>query len=199
VTGIDLTAWMRMLPLDGELARAEPQRLCYRLLQVVITQTIPFLRWCMDQQLMRRVFIKRIRAENPAPISQSIRLKMIRDLLTGEDYPLFARVVSLLVLLYAQPLTRIVQLRVDDIPREEDGVSIRLGAPPSPVPEPFASLLLRLLRERPDMSMATNGASPWLLPGRLAGRPLNAVTVGRRIISAGVPNVHTHARPLCGR
>ncbi|MBR7826389.1 IS1380 family transposase [Actinospica sp. MGRD01-02] len=34
LTGIDLTAWMRMLLLDGALARAEPKKLRYRLLHV---------------------------------------------------------------------------------------------------------------------------------------------------------------------
>ncbi len=34
LTGIDLTAWMRMLLLDGALALAEPKKLRYRLLHV---------------------------------------------------------------------------------------------------------------------------------------------------------------------
>jgi hypothetical protein len=34
LTGIDLLAWTQMLLLDGELARAEPKRLRYRLLHV---------------------------------------------------------------------------------------------------------------------------------------------------------------------
>jgi hypothetical protein len=34
LVGIDLTAWMRMLLLDGELALAEPKKLRYRLLHV---------------------------------------------------------------------------------------------------------------------------------------------------------------------
>jgi hypothetical protein len=34
LVGIDLTAWMRMLLLDGELALAEPKKLRYQLLHV---------------------------------------------------------------------------------------------------------------------------------------------------------------------
>lgn len=146
---------------------------------------------------MRRLYLARTRSENPAPISQSARLGLIRELLTGADYPLAERVVSLLVLLYAQPVARTVQLRIDDVLREKDGgVSIRLGSPASPVPEPFASLLLQLLRNRPSMSMPTNQASPWLLPGRRPGNPMAAATIRKRIIKAGVPNVFARTSAL---
>ena len=40
LTGIDLTCWMRMLLLDGELALAEPKKLRYRLLHVAARITM---------------------------------------------------------------------------------------------------------------------------------------------------------------
>ena len=44
------------------------------------------------------------------------------------------------MLLYAQPLSRVLRLTVTDVTRDDDGqVLIRLGDPPAPVPEPFAS------------------------------------------------------------
>ncbi|MFD5426614.1 hypothetical protein ACFWI9_14170, partial [Streptomyces sp. NPDC127084] len=47
--------------------------------------------------------------------------------------PLRARVAVTLVLLYAHP-SRIVRLTIDDI-------TVRLGDPPSPLPEPVADLM----------------------------------------------------------
>jgi hypothetical protein len=51
---------------------------------------------------------------------------------------LLTRVAATLRLLYAQPLTRILRLTIDDVLHQDNEVSIRLGDPPSPVPEPFA-------------------------------------------------------------
>ncbi|MGH3711798.1 MAG: hypothetical protein ACRDRQ_27720 [Pseudonocardiaceae bacterium] len=47
-----------------------------------------------------------------------------------------------IVLLYAQRVSRIVRLTVDDVIRDGDQILLRLGEPPSPVPTPFAELLL---------------------------------------------------------
>ncbi len=46
------------------------------------------------------------------------------------------RVVTLLVLLYAQSLNRVTRLTLDDISVENGQMLIRLGDPPAPVPPP---------------------------------------------------------------
>jgi integrase len=100
------------------------------------------------------------------------------------------------VLLYAQPIARIVQLTMQDIVLDDVGLWLRLGDPPSPVPEPFADLLLRLLDQRPSMAMATNQNSQWLLPGRRAGQPMEANTIRKRLALAGIPNLHARTAAL---
>lgn len=157
---------------------------------------LPFLRWCMDQQLLKRMAVVPTRVENPSPISQDERLHLIREVLTGTDYPLVERVVALLVLLYAQPIARIVQLTLQDVVHDDAGLWLRLGDPPSPVPEPFADLLLRLRDQRPSMAMATNQSSQWLLPGRRAGRPMEANTIRKRLALAGIPNLNARTAAL---
>jgi hypothetical protein len=55
------------------------------------------------------------------------------------------------MLLYARPLTRIMRLTTDDVLHDDDGIKIRLGEPPAPVPEPFASPWSRYApRDRPS-------------------------------------------------
>lgn len=157
---------------------------------------LPFLCWCMDQQLMMGMTVVPPRIENPSPISQEHRLSLIREVLTCEDYPLLERAVALLVLLYAQPISRIVRLTVQDVVQDDTGVWLRLGDPPSPVPEPFASVLLCLRDQRPNMTMATNEASRWLLPGGRAGQPMEANTVRKRLALAGIPNLHARTAAL---
>lgn len=93
-----------------------------------------------------------------------------------------------LLLLYAQPASRIVRLTVDDVIRDNTGqVFIRLGNPPAPVPSPIAELLLELADNRGKMNSATNPDSRWLFPGRRAGQPLHPVTLLPLVRELGIP------------
>ncbi|MGH3590019.1 MAG: hypothetical protein ACRDR6_31515 [Pseudonocardiaceae bacterium] len=93
----------------------------------------------------------------------------------------------MIVLLYAQPLSRIIRLTVDDVVRDEDQVLLRLGEPLSPVPAPVADLLLHWIDNRDNMNTATNPNSRWLFPGRRAGQPMNAGHLGTLINELGIP------------
>lgn len=55
-------------------------------------------------------------------------------LLTRGDLPLRPRVAAIIVLLYAQPLSRVARLTIDDVIHDGDQVLLRLGDPPSPPP-----------------------------------------------------------------
>ncbi|WP_433237568.1 hypothetical protein ACQPYK_29155 [Streptosporangium sp. CA-135522] len=69
---------------------------------------------------------------------------------------------------------------------ETHHVALRLGDPPSPVPEPLASLLLNYLKELPNSAPATNHGSPWLFPGRRAGQPMNPSSLRDPLREIGV-------------
>ncbi|MFE5550177.1 hypothetical protein ACFQ71_41490 [Streptomyces sp. NPDC056534] len=71
------------------------------------------------------------------PLHQHRRLAILRRVLNDDSLPLRARVAAALVLLYAQPVSRIVRLTIDD----ETTVTVQLGDPPSPLPEPVADLM----------------------------------------------------------
>jgi hypothetical protein len=68
-----------------------------------------------------------------------------------------------------------------------DQVLLRLREPPSPVPTPFAQLLLVWINERDNMNTATNPDSRWLFPGRRAGQPMHPESLARLINKLGVP------------
>jgi hypothetical protein len=55
------------------------------------------------------------------PITQSRRLVLPCRILTDDSPPMRYRVASCLMLLYAQPASRIVRLSIDDIMRDDDG------------------------------------------------------------------------------
>ncbi|MGW0770792.1 hypothetical protein [Streptomyces sp. NPDC002676] len=104
-----------------------------------------------------------------------------------DDVPLQDRVAAALVLLYAQPLTRIARLGTDDVQHKDGEVLVRLGDPPSPVPAPFAEMLLDYLGQRPNTMTATNPDARWLFPGRRAGQPMTPETLELRLRHLGFP------------
>ncbi len=151
--------------------------------------THAFLRWAMSSKLLPPVTVPHQDTANPAPISQRQGLDLLQRLLTDEETELLTRVAAVLMLLYAQPLTRILGLTLDDVHHDRDGgeVAIRLGEPPAPVPEPFASLLLRHAGQRLNLTTATNADARWLFPGRRGGQPMTPDTIERRLRRAGIP------------
>lgn len=128
-----------------------------------------FLRWCSASKLTRPFRLPPIQIRRATPMPQPERLELIGRLLTDPDLSLRTRVAGVIVLLYAQPLSRVVRLTLDDIGHSNDQTLLGLGEPPSPVPEPLAELLHRWISSRDNMNTATNHASRWLFPGRRAG------------------------------
>ncbi len=155
-----------------------------------------FLLWAMTNGHLPRLTLPRLQIRSAKPITQAHRLGLLRRILTDEQPALRSRVAACLVLLYAQPVSRIVRLTVDDVLRDGEQVLLRLGDPPSPVPEPFAELLGRLVDNRQNMNSAANPTSRWLFPGRRAGQPLSPATLGPLICELGIPTQATRVAAL---
>jgi integrase len=133
-----------------------------------------FLNWSIINKLTPRAELPpQAKADQTAPLPEPERLAQIGRLLTDDEVPLRSRVAGLIFLLYAQPMSRIVRLGLDDVLNEDGQVLLRLGTPPTPVPEPVAELLLRWVEARGNMNTATNRGSTWLFPGRRAGQPMH--------------------------
>lgn len=147
-----------------------------------------FLNWAMQSRHCRRSFsIPAMKATRRAALSEDERLDVLGRLLTDQDIPKNLRVAGVIVLLYAQPITRIVRLTVDDVVHDGEAVLLRLGEPASPVPEPAASLLLECIADRDHMNTATNQASRWLFPGRRSGQPFRPDHLSALLNEIGVP------------
>jgi hypothetical protein len=133
-----------------------------------------FLRWATRAGHLPRLALPPLPVRRAAPLTQHRRLELLGQLLTDQDRPLRSRVAACLMLLFAQPATCIVRLTIDDITRTDDGqVFIRFGEPPTPVPEPFATLLLRATAQRDNLQTATKPRCP-LAVSRTPGRPTAA-------------------------
>lgn len=120
-------------------------------------------------------------------MGQHHRIAALRHLVTDETVPLRSRIAGSLILLYAQPVSRIVRLTIDDILHDGDHTLLRLGEPPTPVPEPLAGLLRAYLEDRPNMATAANPASLWLFPGRRAGQAMDPGSLRDLLQEIGIP------------
>lgn len=122
---------------------------------------------------MPKLVLPAITTASASPISQRQRTALIQRIHADPTMEPIDRVIGLLVLLYAQPLTRIVQLTLADVIPTGDDVLIRLGDPPVPVPKPFAELLTGYIANRSNLTTATNPGSQLLFP---AAEPANLST-----------------------
>lgn len=84
---------------------------------------------------------------------------MLRRVLNDGSLPLRARVAAALVLLYAQPVSRIVRLTINDVTDDETTVTVQLGDPPSPLPDPIADLMRAYIRSRQHLPYASSRSS----------------------------------------
>lgn len=146
-----------------------------------------FLLWSMTNKLAPPLRLPAPVIVRNAPMAHHQRMALLGQLLNNDDLPLRPRIAGVIVLLYAQPLSRIVRLTVDDVLHDGDQVLLRLGQPPSPVPTPFARLLLTWIDKRDNMNTATNPNSRWLFPGRRAGQPMHPRSLAGLVNSLGVP------------
>jgi len=111
------------------------------------------------------------------------RLRALRHLLEDHeaiDPPL--RIAGCLVLLYAQPVARIVRLTSDDVDLNAETARIRLGRDPVILPPPLRAALAATL-ERAEAGHPHH----WLFPGLKAGEPTHPSHLATRLKRLGVP------------
>ena len=118
-----------------------------------------FLQWSATNRLSPRFELPAAQGAGGAPLPERDRTVLPGQLVTDDSSPLRSRITAVILLLYAQPVSRITRLANDDIIRDGDQVLLRLGDPPSPVPESVAALLLEYLGQRTNMRTATRLAA----------------------------------------
>jgi len=145
-----------------------------------------FLGWAIRHQRCAHLTIPKRKRRSPTVGPQDQRIELLHQLVTDDDLDLADRVAGCLVLLLAQPVTRISSLRLTDIHNEHEQISIHLGDHPLALPGPIGALIAALVDQRPHMATAANPASPWLFPGQAPGQHIGANQLRRRLLRVGV-------------
>lgn len=146
-----------------------------------------FFIWAKKSKLNVAVQIGFRQARTTPTITQDERLAWIKELLTGDSESLPCRVAGVLLLLYAQPLTKIATLQTTAITQSDGETRIALGKDPVPVPEPFASQLNYHLRNRPNLRTGGGAeGTPWLFTSSRPGRHIDPQAMMQRLRALGI-------------
>jgi hypothetical protein len=92
------------------------------------------------------------------------------------------------VLIYAQPLSRVAAMTVEQITTSETGVSIRFATQPITVPDPPAGFIAELVVTGRSHHTRIGSINPtgWPYPCHLPGRPVTALRLGQRLGRFGI-------------
>jgi hypothetical protein len=151
------------------------------------TEAGRLIRWARTERLTT-VHAPAARGNGPAQIlDHQHRWDIAHRLLHDQDVKPEDRLAGLLVLLYAQGVTAINQMKVTQVDADTNAVRLRLGRVPIHLPEPVAALARAVLAHR--KGHATIGVltpSPWLFPGGQPGRPISSPRLTQRLNHIGI-------------
>ncbi len=181
---------LRQDHLDTWIANGASTRRCVRM----------FLQWLQRAGVCGQLHVAwNTHHRGPAPLDDEQRFDAVRLLLHDRDIDPRDRFAGLLLLLYAQPLTRTAASRTTDIATTTDGqTTITLARGAVALPEPLGSLA-RGLR---DQRLAGTGVDGWLLPGAKAGAHITAERLRERLKRFGItsrPSRHAALLALAAR
>lgn len=148
-----------------------------------------FTRWMAKRGYMTELSVPALSGTGypTVAIDEGSRWQSAQRLLHDEQLDVSDRVAGILVLLYAQPVSRITRLTPKNVIQTEGSLSITFGDDPVEIPEPLAELVRQLpQRRRRGASAYLSDPDQWLFPGGRAGYPISRGQLSRRLASIGV-------------
>lgn len=151
---------------------------------------LAFLRWLQDHNLLEAGLTvpecapRSAKAIHDPETQVPTARRLLHD---SESAGIEERIAGCLVLLYGQPLTKIVQLTVDDLLEHEGSLYLRLGAEPLEVAPPLAELLRQLPLRKPYGAARALADERWLFPSKNAGRHRHPTSLMKSLQAVGIP------------
>ncbi len=148
-----------------------------------------FVVWMVQRGHMTELFVPVVAGSGRPTnsIDDPARWVTARRLLHDDTLDVADRVAGILVLLYAQPASRIIQLTPKHVIQTEGSLSMTLGREPVGIPEPLARLVRQLpQRRRRGSSAYLSDPDQWLFPGGRAGYPITRSHLAKRLRNVGV-------------
>lgn len=117
------------------------------------------------------------------------RVELINRCLHDAVLDVRTRLAAILILVFGQPLTRIVKLTATSVTVEEGRVWLKLGRVPLPMAPPIDRLVLAA--RSGSVQRRDQGGRGWLFPGQIPGQHLSAEQLGHRLHQIGIASALT--------
>ena len=146
-----------------------------------------FVAWTAQRKLSGSLTVPPLRSGPGSALDAEQRWDIIDRLLHDDSVDSADRVAGCFVLCYAQPLSRIVAMTVDQITKR-DPCSVRFGSQDIEMPAPLGALVAAQAGNgrTHHIGIGSPPTSPWLFPGHLPGRPITASRLGQRLSRYGI-------------
>ncbi len=147
-----------------------------------------FLRWVRDTGRNTQITIPdtKTRAWPTVTVSDAERWAHVQLLLHDDTIRHYTRIAGLFMLLFAQPLAHICQMRTNQIDQRGDGtIFVTFERTPIQMPDPLAAIITEHLQRRGQASYASRD-NGWLFPGGIPGRPLATENVRSQLVERGI-------------
>jgi hypothetical protein len=138
----------------------------------------------MAQKLMRTLEFPAGHRSGPSPpLIMEDLAELARRLLNDSELSARDGVASVLIVVFAQPVSRVARLTAADVTIDGEDIAIQFGDTAVSMPGPVARDVRTLLAERPSERFAHPG---WLFPGAVPSRPRGELVLSRRTKRIGV-------------
>ncbi|MBC7594852.1 MAG: site-specific recombinase [Kineosporiaceae bacterium] len=144
-----------------------------------------FIVWHLKAGTVSRLAVPHRYSERKPLITQPRRLELINHCITATRVAKSPRVAGLILLLYAQPIIKIVGLKTTDLIARPDGLYLKLGTTPALIPEQVSELFWNYLRDRPNQQTG-NKNSAWLFPSTIAGQHMHVDSLKDKLRTLGI-------------
>lgn len=146
-----------------------------------------FLTWARQRKIIH-LDQTRPHHDDGKTIGERERLDQLHRLLEDRTLPPTPRLIGLLVLLFGQPLAKVVTLRRDSVTIDDAPSTITLGQHTIELPEPVAAVVRDHLDHiTPGRNPAAQPQPRWLFPGLQPGQPLHVYSAAGMLKSIGLP------------
>ena len=147
-----------------------------------------FLRWAIKHRHCPPLEITQRERTPQNAFGHTRRINALRLILTDTTIGLGHRVAAGLILLYGQPITTIIALRLDQVRAAPNGeMQLRIRDEWMAVPPSFDQLLRDWIHDRANLQTAAHRDSPWLFPGYTPGEHVHASHLSGTLRALGIP------------
>ena len=135
-----------------------------------------FLTWTRAAQITNPALTVARHRRGTAPrLSHHAQVCALDRVVNGSELPVRNRLAAVLVLVFAQPIERIANLRWDDIKLTHDAVIVEIAGMPIHLNEPLDAPVRELAGNAQHARTAAHPDSPWVFRGTMPGAHITAM------------------------